>query len=143
MVANTAGNASKMNNLNNFYVAVSRQKLKVEVYVDNAEKLQKQVGVEQQKTSTLDFTKITEDLQKQHTQNLNNLIKQANSTQKEGINTQTQQKLEKLAENAQKQQHQENTSKQAKNSFNKENKQNQENTKNQQEQTKNTRIQAF
>jgi len=142
VVSNTSGNASKMNNLNNFYVAVSRQKLKVEVYTDNTKKLEKQVGVEQQKTSTLDFVKTTQDLQKQHTQNLNNLIKQVN-TQKEGINTQTQQKLQKLAQKAQKQQHQENAYKQGKIGFETENKQNQENVKNQQEQAKNARIQAF
>ena len=142
VVSNTAGNASKMNNLNNFYVAVSRQKLKVEVYTDNVSKLQKQVGVEQQKTSTLDFTKTTQDLQKQHTQNLNNLIKQAN-TQKEGINPQTQQKLEKLAQKAEKQQNQENARKQAKIGFGEENTQNQKNTDQQQKMQKNTEIQAF
>ena len=142
VVSNTSGNASKMNNLNNFYVAVSRQKLKVEVYTDSTKKLEKQVGAEQQKTSTLDFAKTTADLQKQHTQNLNNLIKQANST-KEGINTQTQQKLEKLAQNAQKQQHQENARIQAKIGFETENRQNQKNTEQQQKQAKNAEIQAF
>jgi len=143
VVSNTSGNASKMNNLNNFYVAVSRQKLKVEVYTDNVNKLQKQVGVEQQKTSTLDFSKTTTDLQKQHTQNLNNLIKQANNTQKEGINTQTQQKLQKLAQKTEKQQHKENACKQEKVGFETENKQNQENTRNQQENAKNARIREF
>ena len=143
VVSNTSGNASKMNNLNNFYVAVSRQKLKTEVYTDSTKKLEKQVGLEQQKTSTLDFTKTTADLQKQHTQNLNNLIKQANNNTKEGINTQTQQKLQNLAQNAQKQQHQENARIQAKIGFETENKQNQQNTKNQEQQAKNTRIQAF
>ena len=143
VVSNTSGNASKMNNLNNFYVAVSRQKLKTEVYTDNTKKLEKQVGAEQQKTSTLDFAKVTEDLQKQHTQNLNNLIKQANSNTKEGINTQTQQKLQNLAQNAQKEQSAKNASKQAKIGFETENKQNQQNTEQQQKQAKNTRIQAF
>ena len=143
VVSNTSGNASKMNNLNNFYVAVSRQKLKVEAYTDNTQKLQKQVGVEQQKTSTLDFTKTTADLQKQHTQNLNNLIKQANNTQKKGLSIQTEQKLEKLAQNAQKEQSVKNSEKQAKLGFETENKQNQENSKTQEKLQRNAEIQAF
>jgi len=134
--------SEKINNLNSFYVAASRQKLKFELFTNGYEKIKEEVKKLQQKTSTLDFQKITTDLQKQHTQNLNNLIKQVN-TQKEGINTQTQQKLQKLAQNAQKQQSQKNPEKQGKVGFETENKQNQENVKNQEQQAKNARIQAF
>jgi len=56
--------SSGMNNYNFAYVALSRHKENVTALTDNTQKLEKQITNEQQKTSTLDYTKNDKNIDK-------------------------------------------------------------------------------